>query len=113
MESDWSVIPEDKCNIKNSGEKQILEEYNEIESNPSYNFKCLKLDWNPYEWQFAIRGPSGTEFEGGIYHGVIQFSKGYPSKPPSIMFLTKNGRLKIQTDISSRLLSKWQSQRSV
>ncbi|KAL6274198.1 hypothetical protein ACE6H2_024890 [Prunus campanulata] len=113
MEWDRGVIAEDKCNINNSGEKQILEEYNEIESNPSEDFKCLKLDWNPYEWQFAIRGPSGTEFEGGIYHGVIQFSKGYPSKPPSIMFLTKNGRLKIQTDISSRLLSNWQSQRSV
>ncbi|XP_008241961.1 PREDICTED: uncharacterized protein LOC103340339 [Prunus mume] len=113
MELDRSVIVEDKCNIKNSGEKRILEEYNEIESNPSYDFKCLMLDWNPYEWQFALRGPSGTEFEGGIYHGLVQFSEGYPSKPPSIKFLTKNGRLKIQTDISSRLLSNWQSPRSV
>ncbi|KAI5319842.1 hypothetical protein L3X38_039550 [Prunus dulcis] len=113
MELDRSVIVEDKSNIQNSGEKRILEEYNEIESNPSNDFKCLKLDWNPYEWQFAIRGPSGTEFEGGIYHGVVQFSEGYPSKPPSIMFLTKNGRFKIQTDISARLLSNWQSPRIV
>ncbi|XP_021815473.1 ubiquitin-conjugating enzyme E2 32-like [Prunus avium] len=107
------VIAEDKCNIKNSGEKRILGEYNEIESNPSHDFKCLKLACNKYEWQFAIRGPSGTEFEGGIYHGVVKFSEGYPSKPPSIMFLTKNGRFKIQTNISSRLLSNWQSPRSV
>ncbi|CAB4318312.1 unnamed protein product [Prunus armeniaca] len=113
MELDWSVIAADKCNIKNSGEKRILEEYNEIESNPSDDLKCLMLDGNPYEWQFAIRGPSGTEFEGGIYHGVVQFSMGYPSKPPSIKLLTKNGRLKTQTDISSGLLSNWQSPRSV
>ncbi|XP_020423691.1 ubiquitin-conjugating enzyme E2 J1 isoform X2 [Prunus persica] len=113
MELDRSVIVEDKSNIQNSGEKRILEEYNEIESNPSNDFKCLKLDWNPYEWQFAIRGPSGTEFEGGIYHGVVQFSEGYPSKPPSIMFLTKNGRFKTQTDISARLLLNWQSPRIV
>ncbi|XP_021811544.1 uncharacterized protein LOC110754740 isoform X2 [Prunus avium] len=109
MELDRSFIAEDMCNIKNSEEKRILEEYNEIESNPSRDFKCLKLDWNPYEWQFAIRGPNGTEFEGGIYHGLVQFSEGYPSNPPSIMFLTKNGRFKIQTNVSSRLLLNWQS----
>ncbi|VVA10018.1 PREDICTED: ubiquitin-conjugating [Prunus dulcis] len=113
MESDRSVIVEDKCNIKNSLEKRILEEYNEIKSNPSYDFTCLTQGWNKYEWQFAIRGPSGTEFEGGIYHGMVQFSEGYPSKPPSIVFLTKNGCFEIKTSISLRLLSNWQPSWSV
>ncbi|XP_021815464.1 ubiquitin-conjugating enzyme E2 32-like [Prunus avium] len=98
MESDWNVIAEGRCPIKNVGEKRILDEYNEIEieSNPSYDFTCRKLGWNKYEWQFAIRDPSGTEFEGWIYHGAVQFSVGYPSKSPSIMFLTENSCFKIQ-----------------
>ncbi|PQP93391.1 ubiquitin-conjugating enzyme E2 J2-like [Prunus yedoensis var. nudiflora] len=106
MESDRSVIVEDNYNIQNSGEKQILEEYHAIKSNPSSDFTCLKLDWNPYEWQFAIRGQRETEFDGGIYHGMVKFSEGYPSNPPSIVFLTKNGCFDTQTIIS---LSNWQS----
>ncbi|CAB4286709.1 unnamed protein product [Prunus armeniaca] len=112
-ELDRSVIAEEKCNMENSGEKRVLEEYNEIESNPSYDFECRILNWNSYEWQFAIKGPRGTEFEGGIYHGMIQFPEGHPSKPPSFMFLTENGRFKIRTNLSLRLLSNWQSSWSV
>jgi ubiquitin-conjugating enzyme E2 J1 len=49
------------------------------------------FDWfqeNIFEWQFAIRGPRETEFEGGIYHGRIQLPAEYPFKPPSFMLLT-------------------------
>lgn len=46
------------------------------------------LQENIFEWQFAIRGPSETEFEGGIYHGRIQLPSEYPFKPPSFMLLT-------------------------
>jgi len=38
---------------------------------------------NIFEWQFAIRGPRDTEFEGGIYHGRIQLPLEYLFKPPS------------------------------
>lgn len=43
---------------------------------------------NIFEWHFAIRGPSETEFEGGIYHGRIQLPPEYPFKPPAFMLLT-------------------------
>lgn len=43
---------------------------------------------NIFEWQFAIRGPRDSEFEGGIYHGRIQLPAEYPFKPPSFMLLT-------------------------
>ncbi|XP_021828038.1 ubiquitin-conjugating enzyme E2 32-like isoform X2 [Prunus avium] len=54
---------------------------------------------NPYDWQFAIRGPNGTEFEGGIYHGRIQFSENYLERPICTL-LTENGRFKTQTELS-------------
>jgi len=52
-----------------------------------------------FEWHFAIRGPKGTDFEGGRYHGKILLPAEYPFKPPNIVFLTPNGRWETKTKI--------------
>jgi ubiquitin-conjugating enzyme E2 J1 len=51
-----------------------------------------------FTWHFTIRGPDDSEFEGGLYHGVIKLPTAYPLKPPSIMFLT----VKINIIISAK-----------
>ncbi|KAI3687183.1 hypothetical protein L1987_80876 [Smallanthus sonchifolius] len=89
----------DKYNMKNPSVKRILQEVKEMQSNPSDDFMSLPLEENIFEWHFAIRGPSDTEFEGGIYHGRIQLPSEYPFKPPSFMLLTPNGRFETQTKI--------------
>uniref|UniRef100_A0A5B7ARQ3 Putative ubiquitin-conjugating enzyme E2 32-like n=1 Tax=Davidia involucrata TaxID=16924 RepID=A0A5B7ARQ3_DAVIN len=89
----------DKYNLKNPAVKRILQEVKEMQSNPSDDFMSLPLEENIFEWQFAIRGPGDTEFEGGIYHGRIQLPAEYPFKPPSFMLLTPNGRFETQTKI--------------
>lgn len=70
-----------------------------MQSNPSDDFMSLPLEEDIFEWQFAILGPRGTEFEGGIYHGRIQLPADYPFKPPSFMMLTPSGRFETQTKI--------------
>ncbi|CAA3012115.1 ubiquitin-conjugating enzyme E2 32-like [Olea europaea var. sylvestris] len=92
-------MAEDKYNLKNPAVKRILQEVKEMHSNPSDDFMSLPLEENIFEWQFAIRGPQDTEFEGGIYHGRIQLPAEYPFKPPSFMLLTPNGRFETQTKI--------------
>ncbi|KAL0388877.1 UNVERIFIED_CONTAM: Ubiquitin-conjugating enzyme E2 32 [Sesamum radiatum] len=92
-------MAEDKYNRKNPAVKRILQELKEMQSNPSDDFMSLPLEENIFEWQFAIRGPRDTEFEGGIYHGRIQLPAEYPFKPPSFMLLTPNGRFETQTKI--------------
>ncbi|KAF3950717.1 hypothetical protein ACB098_02G060100 [Castanea mollissima] len=92
-------MAEDKYNLKNPAVKRILQELKEMQSNPSDDFMSLPLEENIFEWQFAIRGPGETEFEGGIYHGRIQLPAEYPFKPPSFMLLTPNGRFETQTKI--------------
>lgn len=52
-----------------------------------------------FEWHFTIRGPTGSDFEGGMYHGRILLPPQYPMKPPNIVFLTKNGRFEVGTKI--------------
>lgn len=89
----------EKYNLKNPAVKRILQEVKEMQSNPSDDFMSLPLEENIFEWQFAIRGPGDSEFEGGIYHGRIQLPAEYPFKPPSFMLLTPNGRFETQTKI--------------
>ncbi|KAL3505636.1 hypothetical protein ACH5RR_031018 [Cinchona calisaya] len=92
-------MAEEKYNMKNPAVKRILQEVKEMQSNPSDDFISLPLEENIFEWQFAIRGPGDSEFEGGIYHGRIQLPSEYPFKPPSFMLLTPNGRFEVQTKI--------------
>ncbi|XP_073134456.1 ubiquitin-conjugating enzyme E2 32 [Henckelia pumila] len=92
-------MAEEKFNRKNPAVKRILQELKEMQSNPSDDFMSLPLEENIFEWQFAIRGPRDSEFEGGVYHGRIQLPAEYPFKPPSFMLLTPNGRFETQTKI--------------
>ncbi|XP_022863252.1 ubiquitin-conjugating enzyme E2 32-like [Olea europaea var. sylvestris] len=110
-------MAEDKYNLKNPAVKRILQEVKEMHSNPSDDFMSLPLEENIFEWQFAIRGPQDSEFEGGIYHGRIQLPAEYPFKPPSFLLLTPNGRFETQTkiclSISSHHPEHWQPSWSV
>lgn len=36
-----------------------------------------------------IFGPDDTEWEGGIFKLILEFSEDYPNKPPKVKFLTK------------------------
>ncbi|XP_020225710.1 ubiquitin-conjugating enzyme E2 32 [Cajanus cajan] len=89
----------EKHNLKNPSVKRILREVKEMQSNRSDDYMSLPLEENIFEWQFAIRGPPDSEFEGGIYHGRIQLPSEYPFKPPSFMLLTPSGRFQTQTKI--------------
>ncbi|KFK36126.1 hypothetical protein AALP_AA4G081100 [Arabis alpina] len=92
-------MADERYNRKNPAVKRILQEVKEMQANPSDDFTSLPLEENIFEWQFAIRGPSDTEFEGGIYHGRIQLPSDYPFKPPSFMLLTPSGRFETNTKI--------------
>ncbi|KAL2340151.1 hypothetical protein Fmac_008091 [Flemingia macrophylla] len=78
----------EKHNLKNPAVKRILQEVKEMQLNPSDDYMSLSLEENIFEWQFSIRGPGYSEFEGGIYHGRVVFPSEYPFKPPSFMLLT-------------------------
>lgn len=43
-------------------------------------------------WHFIMRGPKGSVFYEGRYHGIIAIPAEYPNIPPQIDFTTANGR---------------------
>lgn len=75
-------------NQRNTAVKRIHADVKELKSHPSSRYSAIPLEDNIFEWHFTIRGPIGSEFEGGIYHGRIILSPEYPFKPPHIIFLT-------------------------
>jgi len=42
-----------------------------------------------FNWTATIFGPDDTEWEGGIFNLVLDFSEDYPNKPPKVKFVTK------------------------
>ena len=68
--------------------KRIIRELREMEREASDEFCAEPLESDLFEWMFAVRGPHGTDFEGGIYLGRITLPADYPFKPPTFMLLT-------------------------
>ena len=87
------------ANTRNPAIRRIMADVRELERHPSPRYHAIPLEDNFFEWHFTIRGPSGTDFEGGVYHGRILLPSEYPFKPPNIVFLTRNGRFEVGTKI--------------
>lgn len=69
------------------GVKRLMREAIEL-ANPTEEYFASPLEDNLFEWHFTVRGPPGTEFEGGYYHGRILLPSQYPMQPPNIILLT-------------------------
>ncbi|KAL1745177.1 UBC-like protein [Schizophyllum fasciatum] len=53
---------------------------------------ALPDERNILTWNFLIRGPPDSPYDGGEYHGQLLFPPEYPFKPPGIKMLTPSGR---------------------
>jgi len=79
--------------------RRIQADIRELALEPSDRYHAAPLEDDMFEWHFTIRGPDGTEFEGGYYHGRILLPPEYPFKPPHILFITPSGRFETHTKI--------------
>lgn len=97
--------------------KRILRELKEIQECDNPDIIATALEDNIFEWLFIIRGASGTDFEGGLYHGRIIMPAEYPFKPPAFVMSTPSGRFETKTkiclSISSYHPESWQPSWSV
>ena len=79
--------------------RRIMSDLKELNTDPSDQYWAEPREDDFFDWHFVLRGPPGTAFEGGLYHGRILLPPDYPLKPPNIMFLTQNGRFQIRKKI--------------
>ena len=59
------------------------------------------------EIHFSIRGPPGTMFDGGVYHGSIRLPQDFPYNAPSVQLLSPSGRFTLKKDICINGYTAW------
>jgi ubiquitin-conjugating enzyme E2 J2 len=74
--------------------QRLRMDYMRIMKDPVPYVTAHPLSSNILEWYYVVRGPEGSPYEGGLYHGKLTFPAEFPFKPPSIYMLTPNGRFK-------------------
>lgn len=80
-----------------SATQRLKQDYIRIVRDPVPYLIAHPLPSNILEWHYVVRGPEGTPYEGGMYHGKLLFPSEFPFKPPSIYMITPNGRFKCNT----------------
>ena len=55
--------------------RRIQADIRELALDPSDRYYAAPLEHDMFEWHFTIRGATGTDFEGGMYHGRILVRK--------------------------------------
>ena len=76
-------------------QSRIKNEMKNMIENHSDEFFAYPSENDFLNWHFTIKGPKNTEFEGGIYHGILNLNNNYPSNQPTIQFFTPNGRFAV------------------
>jgi ubiquitin-conjugating enzyme E2 J1 len=85
--------------------KRLLSEWRALANQPEKDFVACPLGDDLFLWHFTIKGPRATSFEGGVFHGKIEFPPQYPLKPPDIYFFTPNGRFDLNKKICLTMTS--------
>mmetsp|Transcript_22552 Transcript_22552/g.24660 ORF Transcript_22552/g.24660 Transcript_22552/m.24660 type:complete len:286 (-) Transcript_22552:171-1028(-) len=100
-----------KSKISSLTMKRILSEWKEVKDQqlsldiPFQNtskesgIRLSPLKNNLLEWHFSFTGMKGSDYEDGIYHGVIFLNPEYPRKAPRIAMITPSGRWAVGKDI--------------
>ncbi|KAF0305379.1 Ubiquitin-conjugating enzyme E2 J2 [Amphibalanus amphitrite] len=76
---------------------RLRRDYMRLKTDPVPYISAEPLPSNILEWHYIVRGPEGTPYAGGLYHGMLRFPVEYPFRPPSIYMITPNGRFKPNT----------------
>jgi ubiquitin-conjugating enzyme E2 J2 len=74
---------------------RLRKELQKIQIDPPPGIIAEPKESNILVWFYALRGPTETPFEGGIYVGKLKFPSEYPMKAPDIFMLTPSGRFEI------------------
>ena len=75
--------------------KRLKRNLNLILTEPIPNIHVSPNEDDILDWHFVILGLVNTPYENGMYHGKLVFPPTFPFGPPKILFLTPNGRFKV------------------
>jgi ubiquitin-conjugating enzyme E2 J2 len=79
--------------------RRLTTDYKNLIADPLPSVIAHPRSNNILQWDYLIYGASGTYYEGGYYHGRIDFPADFPFSPPSIIMFTPSGRFEVNTKL--------------
>jgi len=70
------------------GKLLLARQLKELQKNSDGFSVGLVDDSNLYEWQIIVEGPNDTPYQGGYFQATLSFPPEFPSKPPTMRFMT-------------------------
>jgi ubiquitin-conjugating enzyme E2 A len=74
--------------MSSSARRRLINDFKRFEKEDSNGIFASPLTNNIMVWEAVIFGPEDTPWEGGSFKLLIEFTEEYPTKPPSIKFIT-------------------------
>ena len=73
----------------NFATRRLLKDFDEVQKNeiPTVGVTAAPLDDNLFVWHGNLKGPEGTEYEGGVFHIELNIPQAYPHVPPVVNLL--------------------------
>ena len=68
--------------------RRLVNDLKRVEQEDSNGIFASPQQTNILCWEAVIFGPDDTPWEGGSFKLLLEFSEEYPTKPPSIKFMT-------------------------
>ena len=69
--------------------RRLNNEFKEFKKHSISNISACPINDNLFEWEAIIIGPENTPYEQGLFKLNIYIPKGYPIKPPNVIFKTR------------------------
>ncbi len=69
--------------------QRLMKEYQGLQKNKNPYIEAYPISESDYfHWEFVLKGPEDTPYNGGIYKGTMDFPSNYPYAPPVMKFKT-------------------------
>ena len=75
--------------MSNPAEKRLIRDLQKLSNEQDEGINASPEEGNLYHWTAFIEGPEGTAWDGGLFELRLEFTQEYPTKPPSVRFVTK------------------------
>ena len=72
-----------------NAERRLLKDLKKLENDDNSGITATPEEDSLFKWSAVIFGPDETEWEGGVFKLILEFTEDYPNKPPKVKFLTK------------------------
>ena len=74
--------------MSSQSRRRLINDLKRLEKEETSGIFASPQENNIMVWEAVIFGPDDTQWEGGIFKLILEFSEEYPTKPPMVKFVS-------------------------